>query len=72
MNLGMKLAAGMQILISNAGEKARELKDHVSGKMDDATKQGDILKGRQIGVLVPRPLPDFRQLGDRVSQGFEN
>jgi len=52
VTLDMMLSTAMQTMIMHAGQDAKELRDLVSRKMEEAMKQYDILKGRQVVQLL--------------------
>jgi hypothetical protein len=50
--LDFKLAEGMDKMLTNGGEKSKRLKQKVDLQMEAATREGKILKGRQIVWMV--------------------
>ena len=48
VTLDLTLASAMTAMMHKAGEKAKRLRNRANLKMEDASKRGDIIKGRQI------------------------
>ncbi len=48
MTLDVQLSTSMQSVIAHGGQDAKELKDLVNRKMEEAMKTYDLLKGRHI------------------------
>ena len=48
VTLDMKLCTRMTLMIINAGHSAKELKDLINAKMEEAMKIHEIIKGRQV------------------------
>ena len=60
----------MTAMMQKAGDKAKRFRDRVNLKMEDASKRGDIIKGRQIVWML---LDSFKTF-DRSSiiYGFDH
>ena len=52
VTLDVKLATAMQAMIAHGGQDAKELKDLVSRRMEEALKNFTLIKGRQIVFLL--------------------
>ena len=68
--LDVKLASSMQAVISHGGHDAKELRDLVVRKMDEAMKSFGLIKGRQIVFLL---LENFKTFDNsEVVYGFDH
>ncbi len=46
VTLGLKLAVALQLMITHGGNPAKELEDQINRNMEEAAKQGGLIKGR--------------------------
>ncbi len=69
VTLDVKLSTAMQLIISHGGQDAKELKDLINRKMDEALKGYTLLKGRQIVYLLLENFKTFDK--SEMGYGFE-
>jgi hypothetical protein len=53
MTLDMKLAQGMMVMVSRAGEKASRFRDKINLKTEEATRNATLVTGRQLVFMLP-------------------
>jgi hypothetical protein len=70
VTLDVKLSTAMQLIISHGGQEAKELKDSINRKMDEALKKMMLLKGRQIVFML---LENFKTFDNsEMVYGFDH
>jgi hypothetical protein len=70
VTLDNKLTVSLQMSVQNGGTDARELKDIINRRMEDAIQQNQLIKGRQIVFLILESFKTFDN--SEISYGFDH
>ena len=70
VTLDFKFADGMVIILQKAGEKAERVRDRVNLRMQEMSRKGKVLKGRQIVWIVLESFKTFD--GSDLMFGFDH
>ena len=70
MTLDLKLASAMTNMMHKGGERSKRFRDRVNLKMEEASKMGDIIKGRQIVWMLLDSFKTFDR--SAVVYGFDH
>ena len=70
VNLDMKLAQGMTVMLNKAGEKASRIRDKVNLKTEEATRKGTLITGRQIVFMLLDSYKTFDRSDIAISTKF--
>ena len=68
--LDLKLASAMTTMMHKGGERSKRFRDRVNLKMEEASKMGDIIKGRQIVWMLLDSFKTFDR--SAVVYGFDH
>jgi len=70
VTLDLKLASAMTNMMHKGGERSKRFRDRVNLKMEEASKKGDIIKGRQIVWMLLDSFKTFDR--SAVVYGFDH